>query len=92
MGSIYEGATFLKGKRAMVTGGTSGIGLGICRRLQGLGAHVLANSMNRRKMFCPALKQTRMLIRGQSILSRRIWRIKRPLMVRSKKLRRAMAR
>lgn len=56
MGSIYDGATFLKGKRALVTGGTSGIGLGICRRLQALGAHVLANSHESPEDVLPGLK------------------------------------
>jgi 3-hydroxybutyrate dehydrogenase len=44
MNSMENRINNLDGRRALVTGGTSGIGLGICQRLHALGVHVIANS------------------------------------------------
>lgn len=56
MNSMLDGSNLLQGKRALVTGGTSGIGLGICRRLQSLGAHVVANSHETPDVALPLLQ------------------------------------
>lgn len=55
--SIFENAKMLAGKTALVTGGTSGIGLGVAKRLQSLGAKVWINSHEAAEDVADTLQQ-----------------------------------
>jgi 3-hydroxybutyrate dehydrogenase len=59
--SMLDGYSGLKGKRALITGGTSGIGLGVATRLKTLGADVVINSHESPAQVAAVLEQVNTL-------------------------------